>query len=314
MGGRLKDESQETPTVHKEILIINPIVTVDCANFQNPTPRTCKINGDILGDGWRLEDTVILLDSGASFSCVSDIFLSKLPGKIDVCPPSRPSAVDASNNRITAIGDCFLTISVRTSAGSTELRRVRFSIFARLSVGIILGCEILSNLDFSLGPNFAFLSGRQIPRIMCVDDRSAFQVCELKLLNAVVLEESNRYITVVEAQADRECFASFPAGEICIHLLDEFTSNGVISPSTTGRYTSMQIVRTDDHGELKARSFLFTLEGHSSEVPTKLRALVAEVPSTQKSIGGDVLAMDIDKQTNRLSKNSCAGNASGYIP
>ena len=57
----------------------------------------------------------------------------------------------------------------------------------------------------------------------------------------------------------------------------------------------MQIVQTDDLGDLKARSFLFIFERHSSEVPTKLRALVAEVPSTKKLFGGNVLAKDIEK-------------------
>ena len=298
MGGKPNDDmaTEGSPNVHNEILIIHPTETIQCDKFKTGVARSCKVRGRVVENQWTSDLTDIMLDSGASFSCISENFMSSLPFKVEVSETLRPSAVDASNRLITAIGDCFLTIVFETTNGSIELRRIRFAIFAGLSVSIIIGCEILSLLDFSLGQKKAKLNNREIPRILSIDKHEIL-TCNLDLINAIVIEKDNAYETIVEAKIDGDCFASLPVGEYIIHLLDTFTSLAVTSPDKTGRYTSMQFVRTDYQGELKARYFLFSLCGHSSEIPTKLRALVAKIPSVQKSDREDVLV--IEESTSR---------------
>ena len=294
-----------------EILIVDLAETIQCDLVKTESTRTCKIRGRVIGEGWMSDWTTVLLDSGASYSCVSDTFLSTLSSRIEVFPTKRPSAVDASNRLITARGDCFLTLSLKSETGRVELRRIRFAVFPSLSVSILIGCEILSLLDFRLSNNCAFLKNHEIPRLMALETKKCIDFCELDLVNAVVIEKESQFFTLLEAQIDEKCFASFPDGEVIIHLLDSFTGNAVISPDKTGRYTTMQPVRTDDHGELKARSILFTLDGHCSEIPMKLRALVAELPCVPVSSSPHILTVNETQSTERLSKEHMQAMLSG---
>ena len=287
MGENFKTTTLE-PTrglqkLQQELLIIDPSEFVQCDGPRTFSTRTCKVKGKVISDDWESDWTDILLDSGAAFSCVADKFLAKLPGKLDVIPTTRSSAVDASNHLITALGDCYLTIRVKSGKGAVELRRIRFAILPCLSVPILIGCEILAMLDFSLSQRTASINGWEIPRVLSILDDKPFQNMELKVIDAIIVEKDDNYITVVEAQIDRANFALCPEGDFIIHLLDDFTDSAVMSPRNKGRYTSMQLAQTDDQGELKARSILFGLSGRCSNLPIKMRALMSKIPSVSST-------------------------------
>ena len=127
---------------------------------------TCSVWGQVTKARWSTRKLQILCDSGAAFSCLSS---SVLPHYMlsEIEPSADLRAVDASKNEVKILGT-FIVDTVRLFDGENialVLKNLKFAVLEPRSTEILLGCEVLSYLNFELCRQFASLCNVKIPRV-----------------------------------------------------------------------------------------------------------------------------------------------------
>ena len=78
-----------------------------------------------------------------------------------------------------------------------EIRNIAFEILPVLSVDIIVGCDILSMLNFGLDAKNAYLGEFKIPRVLNSALPSSVNMI-MKLNEVIVVERDEGYYTVAD--------------------------------------------------------------------------------------------------------------------
>ena len=156
--------------LNKDNIILNLNDKIfECKLEKVSSPKTCRVFGSVVINGEAAPQVEILLDSGASFSVISQTYLDAIYPHAKVVKSIRSGVTEASGREITVIGDVVLSIRVKTEEETLELRDARFTILDKLSAPIIIGCEILAHVKFEMSSCYAVLSGKKVPRIMNIE-------------------------------------------------------------------------------------------------------------------------------------------------
>ena len=130
----------------KTILNINEKVR-KCRLGDICSPKNCRVFGSVIISEKITPETEIILDTGASFSVISQSFLSEIAPNCKINVSKRNGVVDASGQDLNIIGDVSLTLRIKSTDEILELENVQFSVLGRLTANIILGCDILAQLN-----------------------------------------------------------------------------------------------------------------------------------------------------------------------
>ena len=142
----------------KTILNINEKVR-KCRLGDICSPKNCRVFGSVLVNDRITPESEIILDTGASFSVISQKYLDAIYPHAKVVRSIRSGVSEASGREITVLGDVVLSLRVKSDEETLELRDARFTVLDGLSAKIIIGCEILAHLKFEMSSCYAVLSG-----------------------------------------------------------------------------------------------------------------------------------------------------------
>ena len=123
--------------------------------------RTPQIKAKISFDNKITKNSIeFLLDSGASFSCISQSLFDKLRNQIDipVLSRKRPSPMSASSNILQPIAETEFDLLFTNENINLKIKKVRFSVFQRLNFSGIIGYEVLRKLDMRINPKGSAVS------------------------------------------------------------------------------------------------------------------------------------------------------------
>ena len=123
----------------KTILNINEKVR-KCRLGDICSPKNCRVFGSVLVNDKITPETEIILDTGASFSVISEKFLKQVAPNCKTIISKRNGVVDASGQDLNIIGDVSLTLRIKSTDEILELENVQFTVLGRLTANIILGC------------------------------------------------------------------------------------------------------------------------------------------------------------------------------
>ena len=256
----------------KSILNINERVK-RCRLDDICTPKNCRVFGSVLIKDKLSPESEIILDTGASFSVISQSFLSEIASNFKIRTSERNGVVDASGHDLNIIGDVTLTLRIKSTDEILELENVKFTVLGKLTANIILGCDILAKLKFEMSPHYASLCEKSIPRIMNIEE------CEQPIVLTAPIERGinvdyNVGIRCVIKLGFSDLVKLKPNSVYFISYLDDFTSVCAKSPFTNGRYTNSKIASTDQFGKLQAKVDLLSLEEICPELPKSVHILI----------------------------------------
>ena len=123
--------------------------------------RTPQIKAKISFDNKITKNSIeFLLDSGASFSCISQSLSDKLRNQIDipVLSQKRPSPMSASSNILQPNAETEFDLLFTNENINLKIKKVRFSVFQRLNFSGIIGYEVLRKLDMRINPKGSAVS------------------------------------------------------------------------------------------------------------------------------------------------------------
>ena len=255
----------------KTILNINEKVR-KCRLGDICSPKNCRVFGSVIISEKITPETEIILDTGASFSVISQSFLSEIAPNCKINVSKRNGVVDASGQDLNIIGDVSLTLRIKSTDEILELENVQFSVLGRLTANIILGCDILAQLKFEMSAHYASLCEKSIPRVMNIEASN----------DPVVLITPVEYGINIDYNVNTRCVLKLglsklvklkPNSVYLISYLDDFTSNFVKSPFN-GRYINCKISPTDSFGKLYPKVDLMSLDQGCEEVPKSVRTLI----------------------------------------
>ena len=98
----------------KAILNINEKVR-KCRLNDICSPKNCRVFGSVLINEKVTPETEIILDTGASFSVISQSFLSEIAPNCKINVSKRNAVVDASGQDLDIIGDVSLTLRIKST-------------------------------------------------------------------------------------------------------------------------------------------------------------------------------------------------------
>ena len=272
------------PSKHSSRLTLHPLESISLPyDLGFLEVGTCKIKGWLYNNTICGSNVTMLLDSGASFSCISEPYLKQFPGDVIISQPRKnTSAVDASNRPVTIIGEVEFNVIFKTTNGILEIHKMVFIVLQVLSVPVIIGCEVLGFLDFEVRTHFAVLRGQRIPRIFNnTDEMNPVQAIQYDVKDAVVVDTGDgNYCTIIRAQPREKETAPLPEGDFELNLMTDASIDVAPSRRTFVRRTSISAPHTRilGGGELKAKSQLFTFEGFIENIPVSLHAAVRKFP------------------------------------
>ena len=271
--------SENSPelTIH----LLKPITLPEAFGFLKI--GTCKIKGWLYTETICSPVTEILADSGAAFSCISESFVKRFPGKMEP-PPTNMSAVDASNKPVNIVGRIVLNIRLQTTNGMLEIQRMVFAVLQVLSVPVIIGCEVLGFLDFEVRTNYAILGGQSIPRIINdnPEDENPVYVIQYETSEAVIVDAGDEdYYTFIRAQPKKEQIAALPSGDFEENLIPDCNFD-VASIGSTGITISRPHTRVPGGGELQTESRVFAFKGIIEDIPASLCTALQKSPGVNR--------------------------------
>ena len=111
-----------------------------------------------------------------------------------------------------------------TVEGRLEIQEIRFTVLQKLSVPIIIGCEVLGFLDFEVGTKHAALRGYKIPREITQEGEEMPVDCviDMKVKQAIVIDKGDvDYCTILSAELKEDVISSLPEGYFELTLQEE---------------------------------------------------------------------------------------------
>ena len=256
----------------KTILNINEKVR-KCRLGDICSPKNCRVFGSVLVNDKITPETEIILDTGASFSVISEKFLNQVAPNCKIIISKRNGVVDASGQDLNIIGDVTLTLRIKSTDEILELENVQFTVLGRLTANIILGCDILAHLKFEMSSHYATLCEKSIPRVMNIEANNDPVVVIAPVEMGINIDYNVGTRCVIKL-----CFSNLvklkPNSVYLISYLDDFTSYFVKSPLENGRYTNCKISSTDSFGKLNTKVDLMSLDKGCEEVPKSVHILI----------------------------------------
>ena len=94
----------------------------------------------------------LLIDTGASFSCMTQSLFDRLRLSIGIRHESRqrPAPIAANGMSLKCIGETVFDIKLSQNKNSAKISNIRFSIFKNLSSDLILGWEVIKSLNLQI--------------------------------------------------------------------------------------------------------------------------------------------------------------------
>ena len=165
----------------------------------------------------------VLLDSGASFSCIdaSTVLMLRNNGfPVPLIPTSRSPPTNASSSTMEILGDVILDFITVNDDKRMECKNTRFSVFQHLSIPAILGVEVLELLGFKMISKRVFIGGTQI-RCLALDE--FLMPCDVR--DAITVNTNGRLTTVVNLRPKTDevkYHQEVPPGDYLISLVQPF--------------------------------------------------------------------------------------------
>ena len=256
----------------KTILNINEKVR-KCRLGDICSPKNCRVFGSVLVNDKITPETEIILDTGASFSVISEKFLNQVAPNCRITISKRNGVVDASGQDLNIIGDVSLTLRIKSTDEILELENVQFTVLGRLTANIILGCDILAHLKFEMSSHYATLCEKSIPRVMNIEANNDPVVVIAPVEMGINIDYNVGTRCVIKLGFSNLVKLK-PNSVYLISYLDDFTSNFVKSPLENGRYTNCKISPTDSFGKLNTKVDLMSLDKGCEEVPKSVHILI----------------------------------------
>ena len=150
-------------TQNKTIININSLTTVELnpdANCGSNVVSCQIVKQSFLSDPFEL-----LIDSGAHFSVIKHSLLQDLQSRgleASVKRSIRKVPVSATGHELEIMGDVILNLQFKTTDGSLELRKVRFTVMKQLSCPCILGNEAIVPLKLRVESAHIILHNKKI--------------------------------------------------------------------------------------------------------------------------------------------------------
>ena len=152
-----------------------------------PRYGTCKIIAKVQQETLVSPKQDILLDSGAFRSCMSAEFVRSCNFQVQKCHENF-DAVDASKKAMKFAGEITANIIIEIDEDQLIIENICFGILPVLSVDIIVGCDVLSMLNFGLDADSVYLGKFKIPRVLhTVLPSSENMTMDLKLQHKLLL-------------------------------------------------------------------------------------------------------------------------------
>ena len=285
----MSHERQKRVGITKEsILNINERVT-KCKLDDNYSPKNCRIFGSLVIDNKITTETEIILDTGASFSVISESFVKLMAPKAEISPSKRLGVVDASGQDLGIIGDVILTLRIKSVDEILELENIRFTVLKRLTANIIMGCEVLAGLKFEMSAHFANLCEKSIPRVMNIEGLNSPVVVSAPVIRGINIDYDVGSRCVLKLGFSKLVKLK-PNTVYHLAYLDDFTSSCVKSPLPGGRYTTCTFAPTDDFGKLNPKVDLVSFDSPCSEVPVTVHVLII---GTSDTSGHSINLLDV---------------------
>ena len=289
----------------KKILNINEKVR-KCRLGDICSPKNCRVFGSVMINNKMTPETEIILDTGASFSVISEKFLNEIAPNQKICVSQKNGVVDASGQDLNILGDITFTLRIKSTDEILELENVRFTVLGRLTANIILGCDILAHLKFEMSSHYATLCQKTIPRIMNIEEER----------NPLVLIAPVEACINIDYNVNTRCVIKLglsklvklkPNSVYLISYLDDFTSDLVKSPSN-GRYINSKISPTDCFGKLYPKADLLSLDQGCYETPKSVHILLIGASENEPESSINLIKQEEYKLTSEMidsmTKNS----------
>ena len=142
------DTDQSQSKTYTQIVSINNLQTHSLQS--DIIGRNNVIYAHVVIKSYRSPRFRLLIDTGASFSCLSVDFLKNLQTgglPVEVLRTKRQAPSSASNHKLETMGDVILNLWFECEDGELEIRNIRFTILRSLSMDMILGIEAIVSLD-----------------------------------------------------------------------------------------------------------------------------------------------------------------------
>ena len=94
----------------------------------------------------------LLIDTGASFSCITQSLFDKLRNSIGIFheKQQRPTATVAKGKPLLSCGETVFDLVFNKRSSNAKISNIRFSIFPSLSSDLILGWEVIKHLNLHI--------------------------------------------------------------------------------------------------------------------------------------------------------------------
>ena len=272
------------------------------------TPKNCRVFGSVLVEKKLSPETEIILDTGASFSVISQSFLNKIAPGYKIRTSKRNGVVDASGQDLNIIGDVALTLRIKSIDEILELENIKFTVLGKLTANIILGCDVLANLKFEMSLHYASLGEKSIPRIMNIEEHNQPIILTAPVEKGINIDYNVRTRCVIKLGFSNLVKLK-PSSVYLISYLDDFTSGCVKSPLfENGRYTNSKIASTDQFGKLQTKVDLLSFEEMCLELPKTVHILIIgtqdETPETSINLINQANLKLTPELINNMTKNS----------
>ena len=176
-------KAQNTPNSKSKPIVINlehknenDYRDIDC-KIRDSVPR---LEGILTWDKFEHNKKIkILLDSGASFSCISeDLYNSLIINfpKFKLAPSVRNTPTSASGSKMTIIGDCILGVKFFAVLKWLHIKNIKFSVIRNLSQEAILGIEVLKMVGFQVIENSLRIGNLSFPNVEMSEYRLSLAV------------------------------------------------------------------------------------------------------------------------------------------
>ena len=209
LGGNSRPNSNDNNNVSVNN-ISNIIVNINCASYSQNQIRdveekingnTPKVRGYIYNDEKLSNPIDILLDSGASFSCLDQNVYKMLYDTgfaKQLIPTSRMQPTAANASAMIIIGDAILTLRIYNRQRFLECRNIRFSVFAQLSVPCIIGIEVLKITELKFVRGRIYLNDLHVPMLQ----NDEYQIA-MDVINATTVVRQNEPQTIISLQVKK---------------------------------------------------------------------------------------------------------------
>jgi len=220
MGGQPRKEPKIKST-QPTIYTVNINKIASCDLDPNAIGKTNSVYASIVRNGFRCTPVRALLDTGATFSVISQFQLRRWSQEglqYNIVRTTRNHPVSASNHELKIFGDVVLDVQIKTDDGELKIKGIRFTVLEELNCPLIIGIEVLGPLKLKIDGESVMLLNRRVP--LCDVD-----VClRMEVIDSIVIEETNQTIVSLKG-LDLSSLGSTHGTYLLSAILPNYTSD-----------------------------------------------------------------------------------------